>query len=496
MRTPAALALLLLLTATSALQAQLFSPGKLATPHAALEGLRNCTSCHELRQRGTSNALCLECHKPLAARITAHTGLHATFTTRNCASCHRDHLGLDHRLVTLDTTAFDHDTTGFTLGGSHQDLGCRDCHKPRLIAAVDVKAWGGDHNTLSRTYLGLAVTCDGCHRTDGPHGTQFAQRTCDACHDDISWKKAPGFSHDRARFRLTGLHTTLACSACHRDASTDRRRPRIKYSGIASGTCTACHTDPHKGAMTGGCAACHTTAGWQEVAGAGLNGTFDHSRTHFPLEAAHTRVTCAECHDARTRAGGDARAPGIRITWAAGSEGSSFGRPAFASCVGCHVDQHAGVFATSPGGSACTNCHGDESWSPTTYDIGRHNRASRFMLDGAHQAVPCYACHAAPGPDSTRTTVFRIANTTCIACHSKNDPHQGQFAGRTCEGCHLTTTFALAAFDHSRTRLPLDGAHRTVPCTSCHRTETANGRTFRRYTPLGMTCRDCHGGTR
>src|SRR5512141_2534491 len=119
MRTAAVL--VLLLAVTHPLQAQLFSPGKLATPHAALEGLRNCTSCHELRQRGTSNALCLDCHKPLAARITAGTGLHRTSGTRNCASCHRDHLGVDHRLVALDTASFTHDTTGFTLGGSHQD---------------------------------------------------------------------------------------------------------------------------------------------------------------------------------------------------------------------------------------------------------------------------------------------------------------------------------------------------------------------------------------
>ena len=494
MRT-AALALALLALAHP-LRAQLFSPGKLAAPHAALEGLRNCTSCHELRQRGTSNALCLDCHKPLAARIAARTGLHATFGTRNCASCHRDHLGLDHRLVALDTAAFTHDTTGFILGGAHQDLACRDCHTPRLIAAADVKAWGADHNTLATTWLGLPVTCDGCHRTDAPHGRQFGTRTCEACHDDISWKEAPRFDHDRARFRLTGMHQTLDCSACHKDASTDRRHPRIKYAGIPSGTCTACHTDPHKGAMTGTCTACHSTSGWHDMARA-LDGKFDHGRTHFPLTPAHARAACADCHDARPAAREAARAKGIRITWASGSEGASFGRPVYASCVGCHVDPHAGVFATSPGGAACINCHGPEAWTPTTYDLARHNSASRFPLVGAHQAVPCYACHAGPGADSTRTVVFRIANTTCLACHAKTDPHQGQFAGRACESCHLPTTFALASFDHSKTRYPLDGAHRRVPCTSCHRTETApDGRTFRRFTPLGTTCRDCHGGTR
>jgi hypothetical protein len=241
--------------------------------------------------------------------------------------------------------------------------------------------------------------------------------------------------------------------------------------------------------MTGGCPACHTTAGWTEVAGAGLDGKFDHGRTSFPLSAAHARAACAVCHDARAP-----KPAGIRITWAPGSESVSFGRPVFTSCTACHVDRHDGVFNTSARSTVCTDCHGAEAWIPTTYDITRHNAQSRFILTGAHQAVPCNACHA--GPDSTRATVFRIAVTACVSCHQKDDPHQGQFAGRMCESCHTTASFALTGFDHARTRYPLDGAHQRVPCGSCHRRETtATGVTFRRYTPLGTTCRDCHGGT-
>ncbi len=37
------------------------SPGDLARPHAGLEGMANCVSCHELGE-GPSDRLCLDCH--------------------------------------------------------------------------------------------------------------------------------------------------------------------------------------------------------------------------------------------------------------------------------------------------------------------------------------------------------------------------------------------------------------------------------------------------
>ena len=482
--------LLMLVGAVTPLQAQLFSPGKLASAHADLEGLGNCTKCHELRQRGTSNARCLDCHRTLATRIAAGTGLHATYGDRNCAACHRDHLGLDHRLVALDTARFDHDTTGFALGGAHLELGCRDCHRASRITATDVREFEGRHNALGRTYLGLPVTCVGCHRTDSPHGTQFADRGCEACHGDVDWTRAERFDHDRARFRLTGRHLTVECAACHRATPRPRGKALVRYTGIPSGTCTACHTDPHAGAMTGGCPACHTTDGWHEVRGGGLDGKFDHSRTHFPLAGAHTRATCATCHDTRAT-----RPAGIRIVWARGSERAAFGRPTFGNCLACHVDRHEGVFADSASGASCDRCHGGDRWLPATYDLTRHNAAgSRYPLTGAHLTVPCDGCHTPARPGGPPR--FRVAHANCTDCHRNDDPHQGQFAGQGCERCHVTRAFTETTFDHATSRYPLDGAHRNVPCASCHRVETTpQGVRFRRFKPLGITCRDCHGGS-
>jgi hypothetical protein len=63
--------------------------------------------------------------------------------------------------------------------------------------------------------------------------------------------------------------------------------------------------------------------------------------------------------------------------------------------------------------------------------------------------------------------------STCTDCH--RDPHQGRMK-QTCESCHSTAgwnalvnrTKFEAAFDHSRTRFSLKGAHAKASCAKCH----------------------------
>jgi len=82
--TRAALALLSALAATGA-GADVFSPGELARPHAALEGLSNCTKCHATKAGGKiegfnkekAHALCQGCHKEAQKGPT------------KCAECHK-----------------------------------------------------------------------------------------------------------------------------------------------------------------------------------------------------------------------------------------------------------------------------------------------------------------------------------------------------------------------------------------------------------------------
>ena len=237
---------------------------------------------------------------------------------------------------------------------------------------------------------------------------------------------------------------------------------------------------------------CHTTDGWHGTGGATFEASFDHSKTRFALEGKHGTLKCAACHSPA-----NAHAEGISLSFLAATRDRRYPIPVSEHCTSCHEDYHRGTFAQSPGGIECASCHAEDGWEPTTYDIARHNRDARYKLTGAHLATPCVACHK-NADLGQRTLDFHITNQACAACHAAKDPHGKQFAGRACNDCHDTRSFKIPAFDHSRTRYPLDGAHRKVPCASCHPLVTGpDGRSTRRYRPLGTTCRDCHeGGSR
>ena len=560
----AVVALLLALAAPA--RAQLIAPGKLSRAHADLAGITKCTLCHELRHKGISPPLCLDCHKPLAREIEAGKGFHASLAEKDCAACHREHFGRNFALVRLDTMTFDHARGGWKLTGRHARTACRDCHKPELVKNPEVRAFTSEHGALDRTYLGLSRSCESCHADDSPHGDQFKGQSCEACHTAASWKKAPLFDHDKTAFKLTGAHLRLACGKCHtstprrggkpplvryRGVSTecatchekdsphggqfrgrscadchvgtawkpassfnhDRARFRltgkhralrcaqchssvrgaggkrvVRYRGIAFASCGSCHKDPHHGAMRKECAACHSTGGWSLLDRSSLKGSFDHATTGFALKGRHATVACAACHDARTASGLE----GIHIRFVRGTESHSFPRPQAAKCQACHEDAHEGAFVGRPDGGACDACHREDAWVPATFDAARHNRETRFPLKGAHVVVPCRSCHEKNG---AKHPTFRLGSVTCRSCHEASSPHGSQFTGRACSDCHTVASFRIESFDHSKTRFPLQGAHRDAPCSACHHTErTKGGRLMVRYRPLGTECKDCHGG--
>jgi hypothetical protein len=558
-------AVLLLALATPA-RAQLIAPGKLSRAHADLAGITKCTLCHELRHKGISPALCLDCHKPLAREIEARGGFHGSLAEKDCAACHREHFGASFTLVRLDTATFDHARAGWTLTGRHARTACRDCHKPEFVRDPEVRAFTSEHGALDRTYLGLSRSCESCHvddsphgdqfkrescgachtavswktaaafdhdqtsfgltgahlrvecdrchtstprgggkpplvkyagvptqcstchEADSPHGTQFAGRSCGECHDADGWKPAGRFHHDRAPFALTGKHRQVECAKCHTTSPGPRGRSVVRYRGIAYSSCGSCHQDPHHGAMKKECAACHSTGGWSLLDSSSLKGSFDHTTTGFALEGKHAVVACADCHDARTA--GDLK--GVHIRFVLGTETHSFPKPEASTCQACHVDVHGGVFARRKDRGTCDACHREDAWTPATFDVVRHDRETRFPLKGAHIVVPCESCHQEHGAGPPK---FDLGSVTCRSCHEASNPHGDQFEGRACGDCHTVASFGIDAFDHSKTRFSLEGAHRDAPCSACHHTEhTAGGKLMVRYRPLGTECRDCHGG--
>ena len=524
--------------------AQIISPGRLSRVHADLEGITNCTSCHELGRKGIQNTRCLDCHEPLQQRIREGRGLHAASADETCASCHKEHFGAVFEMVRFDTTRFDHADAGFELLGRHADESCRSCHRPELVRDPLVRAFKGKVGALDDTFLGLSRSCIDCHATDDPHERQFVGRDCAGCHSEEGWEDVGAFDHSEAAFALTGQHREVECAACH----PTRRGPSggdvVQFADVAFGACSDCHEDPHAGEMGARCSSCHTATGWYELERAGFERTFDHATTGFELVGRHARVACRSCHTSRSD-------ESIRLTFQRAV--GSYRPPDAEDCNSCHVDIHRDAFDAS----SCDDCHTQESWQPVSFDIERHNVEADFMLTGAHVATPCRACHsdaeafrfesfectachAADDPhgsqfgdtactachgddawnvpasfdhDATEfpldgahvdvlcadchvktgdVRTFRGLDESCASCHDAVDPHQKQFADRACSECHDTASFRLASFDHDATRFPLDGAHESVPCSACHRQEESAAEMFTRFKPMGTACGDCH----
>lgn len=442
-----------------------FSPGDLSAAHSRLDGMQNCTSCHEVGN-AISGAKCLGCHTEIAGQFAAKHGYHFTSGNTACVTCHKEHLGRNARTYKFDPGSFDHRATGFRLAGKHVTVACAACHRRERITDPQVVAILAA--APRQTYLGLGTACADCHRD--PHAGRFAGKPCSSCHAESGWKQIQGFDHRATKFPLTGKHQEAACEKCH--TSFNLRDARTKPGLIASSftDCTPCHATPH--ASTFGnraCASCHVAEGWNLAAVA----SFDHTLTAYTLKGKHLQLRCEQCHRA------ERRAEGFRKTF----------KIAFGKCTDCHADRHRGVF-TKKYKDDCASCHTERSYVPSTFTLARHQETS-WPLSGAHQATLCAECHRNKGADGG--TEFRFASLTCATCHA--DVHRGQFTaqmkGGSCETCHSTVAWKTSQFDHaSLTGFPLEGKHATVACSDCHK-ELLEGAS-RAFRKLSQACESCH----
>ena len=442
---------------------------------------------------------CDECHQDL------HRGQFASRVEKaDCAAC--------HGTETWKPTSFDHATARFQLAGKHRAVGCDKCHYP--VDAAGTRVATGTPGAAVRYRPIEFGSCAGCH-TD-PHRTQFG-RDCARCHTPEGWKSIAlaGFDHTRARFALTGKHAQVECARCHYSENTSGRRvepgsagARVHYKPLAFAACTDCHRDVHQKRFGLDCARCHSTAGWATIAA----GAFDHDTTRYPLRGRHARVACEKCHRDR----------------------KTTSLPGFAACTDCHADAHGGQLASRADGGACEACHGVEGFTPARFGDAEHAR-TQFALEGAHRAIACVVCHrpAGRGPGDAAGTLalagnakppgtarppagrpalatanddfrFHFTSLACTGCH--DDPHAGQFAASPagtatpangkattdCARCHTDRTWHIAAFDHEKSRFPLQGAHRRTACSSCHRPAPKGDPSIVRYRPLETACRACH----
>lgn len=451
---------LFLLALSPVLHAQ-FSPGELSEAHADLEGLTNCTQCHQLGSK-IAEQKCLDCHEILQGYLNEDRGYHASSEVQNktCVSCHSEHHGRSFNSARFDQDLFDHDLTGYTLEGKHAEIeDCRKCHQPEYIQNTELKKREG-------TFLGMGTACLDCH-DDYHQGT--LNNDCLQCHSFESFEEAPRFDHDEADFQLRGAHVEVDCIKCH--AQTKRNgREFQQFNNIAFQKCTDCHDDVHQGKFGTTCTDCHSINSWTRLK---ANNKFDHNLTDYPLEGLHQQVSCKECHTS-----GDHSLP-----------------LAHSQCVDCHEDYHRGEFTTEGGAiQDCKQCHTlQKPFTYSSYSIAEH-QSSSYPLEGAHLATPCFACHK---PNQDQRWNFDFAGTDCVSCHT--NIHEGKISEKfipneDCTHCHNTNSWSQVAFDHSTTEWALAGKHTEISCRECHfeTSQTASLGFEQHFTGLSTNCASCH----
>jgi len=524
------------------------SPGKLSEAHASLEGLTNCTTCHQFG-KAVLGEKCLDCHVEIKSRVGAGRGYHARVQKQNCVDCHKEHHGRSFDLRHFDETAFNHASIGFTLEGKHAAAKCQACHTARYIRASDIL--GNKQLMKKQTFLGLAAACRECH--EDVHRGQL-KNDCQNCHGAQSWKPASLFNHATTLYPLTGKHASVRCERCHPRRGSGVET--IKFAGLKYETCSDCHGDPHKNRFKQSCESCHSTNGWN----VGASRHFNHASTRYPLRGKHATVSCESCHRpakdrtsgrmvqrfttmpfqkctdchqdphrrefARFEGGGKCESchtengfvPSLFAhdksryplvgkhevvackkchTPFADSRGSgplNFQVKKFSRCSDCHADSHAGQFASRRDGGACESCHTPQGYIPSTYAVRQHALAS-FTLTGSHQAVMCTACHKMKSYRGVRKRQFVWnGDVTCATCHE--NVHAKQFRVATyggCESCHVTTEWKWFRFDHNKTKFSLADKHATTPCAACHTVRDRRGKILRvRYGGTPTRCLDCH----
>lgn len=443
--------LLLSLLLSAELSAQI-SPGELTSFHSNLEGISNCTKCHELGKQ-VLNSKCLDCHTEIKSLINSGKGYHSSTEVKgkDCWSCHSEHHGRNFRIINFSKDNFNHSKTGFTLTGSHQKIKCEDCHHTKFISDSKIKK-------RKNTYLGLKTDCISCHE-DYHKGS--LGKNCEGCHNTEKFNEVKKFDHDKTNFKLTGEHLTVECSKCH-PVEIINGIKQTKFKGLSFSNCTPCHSDVHKGGLGKDCKSCHITKSFKLI----NQSSFDHSKTRFPLIGRHNVVKCNECH-----------------------KGSISNKPTFSKCTDCHQDFHKGDFTKNNIITDCKNCHSESGFTPSLFTIEQHNKL-KFRLDGAHLAIPCVNCHKVE-----EQWKFRFASSDCQSCHQNvhgNELTEKFLPGNNCQTCHNTSFWRTVSFNHSGTNFELLGKHKNIECRNCHYKVASDGKIKFKFVSLGSDCIECH----
>ena len=362
----------------------------------------NCATCHNFNsfKKATgfdhskthfpllgkhATVACLDCHKTeivngkktqkftglVFDKCTAcHKDVHENKFGQNCQLCHSE----ESFHFNKNMKAFDHDKTDFKLIGKHKLVECKICHKNKMTDPIkhdQCQSCHPDFHKKEFAVKGVSPDCNTCHTNNGFSPSTFTVE-----------------KHNSTKFPLLDAHFATPCLACHKVQKV------FKFKNIGT-NCVDCHKNEHKGFIeekffpNESCASCHNVRKWNKV-------NFDHNKTDFKLDGAHSKITCGACHYARND-------QGIRTQKFDGLS---------KDCVGCHKDVHVGQFIVD-GKNNCTQCHTTENWKKTNFD----HATSRFKLDGAHAKVTCIECHKAVSDAKGNYIQYKFEDIACKTCH-------------------------------------------------------------------------------
>lgn len=329
----------------------------------------DCIKCHKTEIKngkkfqkftGIQFQSCTNCHKDI----------HNNKFGQNCTECHNN----ESFTLLKTTNKFDHNKTDFKLGGKHESVNCKLCHKQKFTVPVNHKK------------------CSDCHKDY--HNAEFIKNgispDCSDCHNHFGFQNS-SYSiekHNNTSFALQGAHMALPCFECH------KKTEKWKFREIGN-KCVDCHKNIHNNYISSkyfpenNCLKCHNNNKWNEI-------NFDHNLTNFPLKGKHNLQTCRKCHFTESK-------DGITAQKFAGLQ---------KNCNSCHQDIHYNQFDIN-GLTDCKRCHETDSWKAVNFN---HN-STMFKLEGKHEKVECRKCHK-PTTNNNKNYIHYKISTKCESCHS------------------------------------------------------------------------------
>jgi hypothetical protein len=272
---------------------------------------------------------------------------------------------------------------------------------------------------------------------------------------------------------LTTVHEKLEglsnCTKCH-----------ILGEKVQNSKCLDCHSEIKKLISSGkgyhssgeakgkDCSNCHSEHHGRSFKIINFNpGNFRHNKAGFELTGRHLKIECNDCHTDE-----------LIKNKIKGRKNSYLGLET--ECISCHEDYHLGTLSEH-----CSSCHNTMSFK--TPDKFNHDNTA-FKLTGAHISVDCIKCHPKEIVEGNEFQKFKgLSFSNCTPCHK--DVHAGKF-GIDCKSCHETGSFRtikMQAFDHDKTDFPLEGKHKLLECSECHKSKQIAGIKLKHG-----RCTNCH----